>query len=570
MTAPRPPRDGERGAAALLFVALVVAVAIATAASLIMGRAQFAVQQNAGTSFDLTALRKAVEAHAMTLANPKVTCPSSVLSDTATGLAVTSCNPGDAGVLPWRTIGVAERQAKDAWGQRVLLVYGGGPTRRLKSSRTGTHSGCHFILISGGADLAVDADLGKVTIDIRNPAPGSDEDLDLAVCGRLPANSSLIAENFTMTEDGTQHIKPRFKSAPHPEWAETDEVMSFGGSDNRKDTYDVSPSNVSKTACAWYNEPFAFTSGTLRGYLRFQFLPGETLPTQTQNTGQGFALMVIPGTRMMEAPLDGQSPTAECGTASPDNAYGFKGVPRPKLAMEFDIYRDTYEGQNDYSGGRNNPKPEGNHVALLNPVSQDYISHGGYGNPPCYNRSGGETGPAMNGDNGACTYPPADAAERPARHAVRPAHWLEDGRYDDDVLHRPAAQPYQVRFEITRRCNSDCSECGFPLVRDGETVEDEDDLNDAFNSIRAKVWIACDEILEGNPNNCPNLPPKFQRLDEAYSGTTEYMINYCMPDRSFNYAEDFTTVKLGIGFSTRNSAVGLLLHRFEAMSSESE
>jgi hypothetical protein len=534
------PRDGERGAAVLLFVALVVAAAIAATASMMIGRPQFAVQQGTGTGFDLTALRKAVEAHAWVVGGgTTVACPADNNGDE-------DCTGATEGPVPWRTIGVTQRQARDAWNQPIQIVA--RPVSLDSNRGGGLQTGCDFVLISGGDDLAIDADLtAPTTIDVKDPVAGSDLDLDIAVCGELggvvPSNSLLDPNKFTTTADTVNHIKPRFKTPPHADWAASDKVMSFGGSSDDPDTYDLTASNVTKAACAWYDDAFNFTDETLRGFIRFQFLPGEPLSTQTMGTGQGFALMVIPGDRTVSA--------TSCGTAASDNAFGFKGVARPKFALEFDIYKDNYENADDISGGRNNPNPEGNHVALLNPLTADYISHGGSGNPGCQTVPVGENAPAMNGEKGACTYPPANINDRPARHAVRPANWLEDDPYLDTALSQNAAQPYVVRFEFKRLCNADCSTCG---VAGGTKVH-------------AKAWIACNaEVLAGNPGACPALPEGFDDVTESYADTTDYMVNYCMPDRSLSYPESFDTVKIGIGFSTRNSAVALLLHRFEAKS----
>ncbi|MGC2856737.1 hypothetical protein ACM64Y_14780 [Novispirillum sp. DQ9] len=580
MTGLRPPRDGERGAAVILFVALVVAAAIAAAAALVMGRPEFAVQQNTGTGFDLTALRKAVEAHAIVANSGAVACPDTD-GDGDENVTAGSCT-ALVGDVPWRSLGVTQRQATDAWGGAVRLIVTGADLR-LVSQQGGTQTECHFILISSGANRAWDYTTDAATpptVTVTNPADLADaSDVDIAVCGKLgedegynASDNSLLSssggnsaiENFTGTGDTAQHIAARMKTPPRADWAESDEVMYFGGSSNDPDTYDLTPSNVTKTSCSWYEEPFDFTTQVLRGYLRFQFLPGEASSIQTLGTSQGFALMVIPGDRAVSS--------SSCGTAASDNAFGFKGVARPKFAVEFDIYRDSYEGMNDHSGGRDNPKPEGNHVALLNPSSQDYISHGGYGNPSCQDWGTYGTGPAMNGTNGACTYPPGDANAytpsgadpRPARHATRPANWLEDRQYTDSALGQLAAQPYQVRFEFKRRCNSDCSTCGV-AVPDGT---DEDTLGDGYTYLHTRVWVACDEVLEGNPNACPDFPDAFQQLDDLYDGTTDYMIDHCVPDRSFSYAEDFSTVKIGVGFSTRNSAVAFMLHRFEALSED--
>ncbi|KJS34672.1 MAG: hypothetical protein VR70_17225 [Rhodospirillaceae bacterium BRH_c57] len=564
----RPPhfRTGERGAAVLLFVALVVAAAIAATASMMIGRPQFAVQQATGTGFDMTALRKAVEAHALVVGGGIVACPDT------TGDGVEDCTGTNEGPVPWRTIGVTQRQASDAWGQDVRIIVPASGTLSLVPAQGATESACHFILISSGAnrvwDYAPDPLATANTVTLTAVAAlTSPADTDIAVCGKLGQDSAEdetppeSAEettvfdgppvSYVMTQDTTNNIAPRFKTAPHADWAVGDEVLYIGGSSNSPDTYDLTAGNVEKTACAWFEEPFDFTTQTLRGFIRFQFLPGESVATQIKNTGQGFALMVIPGDRVVSS--------STCGSANVNNAYGFKGIPRPKFALEFDIYRDGYEGATD-TNGRNNPRPEGNHVALLNPWTNDHISHGGSENPPCHTWGAYNNGPALNGSRGACTYPPGNPSDyasgqaeaRPARHVVRPAHWLEDGQYFDTALNQNAAQPYAVRFEFKRLCNADCSVCGV----DGNT------------NVHAKAWVSCDGSVT-TPNlvsNCPTISTALQDTNALYGGTTDYMVNHCMPDRGLTFAQSFDTVKVGIGFSTLDSAVALLLHRFEVKS----
>lgn len=566
MRRPCPSRTGERGAAVLLFVALVVAAAIAATASMMIGRPQFAVQQGTGTGFDMTALRKAVEAHALVANGGNVVCPDTDADGTnGDGNANGGCSGITANKIPWRTIGVTERQATDAWGQKVWIVRSDSANLELRSIQ-GTENECHFILVSGGSDLQRDSlPIAGSVVDIRDSAGSPSEDIDLAVCGSLgdpydPSQHSLFtpsgvegetaADNFTSTDDTNNHIAPDFKPPPHADWAASDEIMYFGGSSEDDDVFNLTASNITKASCSWHNTPFDFTDETLRGFIRFQFLPGEASASQTMNTSQGFSLMVIPGERTVSA--------NSCGSAAADNAFGFKGVARPKFALEFDIFRDNYEGAADYSGGRNNPKPEGNHVALLNPLTNDYISHGGSGNPKCQVWGPDSDGPADGDWPGACTYPAADSIDRPERHATRPAHWLEDGQYMDDALGQNAAQPYVVRFEFKRLCNSDCSTCGV----EGGTM------------VHAKAWIACDaeaNDVTGTSDACPEFTKDFENVTESYAGTTDYMVNHCMDDRSLVYspsnpAESFDTVKIGIGFSTRNSAVGFLLHRLEVES----
>lgn len=590
MTPPRPCRDSERGGAVILFVALVVAVAIAAAAAMIARQPQFAVEQAAGTGMDLATLRKAVEAHAVAINGGAVACPDFNGDGDDEGQAAPCPAPPPPnldwlGPVPWKSIGVAERQARDTWGRQIFLVVT-GTALTLETPQRGAQAGCDFLLISAGANGAWDFDREPAAgtpsrIILDGPADVADPaDVDIAICGSLGGEEGGGRARTDMpitTPDSAQHSAMRRKTAPHSDWADDGgEVDYFGGSSDDPDTYDLTAANVSKTACAWTRETFPFTSEVLRGYVRFQFLPGEASASQTEGTNQGFALMVVPGSRMADGnPDDGVDPTAECGTAASDNAFGFKGVARPKVAVEFDIYRDAYEGMNDHSGGRDNPRPEGNHVAVLNPLNNDYISHGGSGNPSCQDWGTYGTGPAMDGGIGACTYPPGDANQytpsgadpRPARHAVRPANWLEDKPYMDTGLGRTAAQPYQTRFEIRRRCNADCSVCG---------VEDNANI-----SMQVKVWVACDSILDGNPNGCPVLPDDFDDLDSLYDDTTDYMVNSCVPDRSLKAGggaqtypggptppENFDTVRVGIGFSSRNAAVALILHRFEVTSED--
>lgn len=374
--------------------------------------------------------------------------------------------------------------------------------------------------------------------------------------GLLPsAMPSLLSDpgKFKTTENTYgNHRKPGFKTPPHADWATTDDVLFFGGGSDDEDTYDPSDADDDRSSCAWYNEPFDLTTETLRGFLRIQFMPGEAYDDEDQGTSQGAALIVVPGQRDMGAD--------DCGVPYHTNTSGFKGIPPPKFGLEFDIYWDAQYEQPDHSV-RSNPSPTGNHVALLNPDANDYILHGFdvAGNPDCNPRHGM---PAMNGAEGGCTYPSGDVTQRPDRHKVpRPANWLEDGQYYDPALSSNAGQPYAVRFEM-RRCNADCSQCGADTAPVDPAVPDVKD----WKAIHFKAWIMCDEI--GGGANCPAMPSGFDAAGR-FTDTTDYMVNACLPDRSLNYPEEsFDTVKLGIGFSSRFTATALLIHRFEALSSD--
>lgn len=629
--APSPARrDDERGFAMLAVVVVLIGVGAIILLGALRGKVEDATLQQTRTMENMAVVADAVVGFAAV--HNRLPCPAAPGGNgTANPPDANACATPD-GIVPWRTLGLSEDQALDQWGRYLFYRAHGdltnpaptGPQKTLTARfMEGTTSppltagftvcradedtctaanqvvgdgvttidrpGGAFVLISAGpagagavlpSGTPVDAPqnvrevantgAGPTFYDLPfniRQADGSllppDDDayfddivitmsvqqvMERAGLIRTPLPSLLSPGNFTTTENTTNNIKPQFKNAPRPDWAATEKVFMFGDGSAEPDTYNPTPDNVSKTSCAWYNEPFDLKTETLRGFARFQFVPGQMQPNEIEDTGQGFAFMLIPGTRTVGS--------TTCGTAHIDNAYGFKGPSRPKMALEFDIYSDRYEGAGDFSSGRNNPSPEGNHVALLNPSTQDYIGHGSTGNPQCQVWGPDSDGPAMNGEYGACTYPPGELTRRPERHRdPRPANWLEDGQYYEGAISQNAAQPYVVRFEFTRGCNADCSTCGTA----GDPM------------VKVKAWIGCDSTVStGTPRNCPIMPARFTDLSKSLpdTATTDYMINYCMPDRSLSYAESFDTVRLGIGFSTRNSSVALILHRLEAMSSD--
>ncbi len=493
MARPRSPRDGERGAAVLLFVALVVAAAIAATASMMIGRPQFAVQQGTGTGFDLTALRKAVEAHAIVVNSNAVVCPDT--DDPADGQAnrVVGACASPNGAVPWRDIGVNARMATDAWQQPVQLV---AAERDLRSYRAGDETGCDFILVSGGADRQIDADLTAPVIDVQDTAAGTD--IDLAVCGKLgdppgsDADFDLNRENADGTKDidlvaGTTDSTAEKTVAPYAgDLGDTGEKAVVFGEQDADGTFKKVQTN-NYTSCFWIDHAFKFEE-TLRAYFEFRFFPGQNLDTATadKETGDGFTFALLPGNRDTK---DGDS--VVCGKAGHNQGLGYKdGVPLPKMAVEFDIYNNNYGDENALRH---------NHAGLLLTWRTDYIGNGSADNPRCRAQD-----LSTFGSENPCTHRRAiDGFAQPNVIFMEE----RDSETFDYIEGGVAGKLYPVRVELNRNCNDDCSACG----------------SGAGTKMRTKVWIRCEDA------ECKTTNADFT------GDWTENSINYCHADPSVEY-----------------------------------
>lgn len=580
---PAPDREGERGFAMIALVVLMISAVTIGLISFQTSQPRRDVDQTTESRTDLRRIREAIVAYY--ISTEALPCPDR----DGDGLADEPCTTATdlVGQVPYKTLGLPRPQSLDAHGNPVTYAIGKASETLQVTNTNGDVLVRDFVIVGHGPNgrptrAATEANAAsaneKENADIDLSFMDSDRNFDhtdsdyfddvleygtidnlltssAAEKGGTGANS-LITQALDKSADGGDFVQARTKTAPDADLAGTDDVLYFGGTSDDPDTYDATASNDETTSCAWSQTTYPLTTETLRGFIGFQFLPGEASATQTKGTGQGFALMMIPGTRSVTSG-DGLRGDA-CGATDANDSFGYKGIDRPKLAVEFDIYEDQYEGSSDSSSGRANPRPEGNHVALLfgDPDRSDYIGHGSQSNPDCNKWGTYYEGPAVYGQDGPCTYPPGDpddyasgrADPRPARHATRPANWLEDGVYTDATL-GSAGQPYVARFEIKRNCDSSCVICG-----GGGTY------------MSLKVWVACNADGKSDVSaGCPTLDG-LDDLTEAYTEDTDYMVNYCAADFSVGESETFDTVKLGIGFSARNSAIALILHRFEALS----
>lgn len=493
MTAPRPSRDGERGAAVILFVALVVAAAIAAAAAMMVGRPQFAVQQNTGTGFDLTALRKAVEAHAMVVNGDIVVCPDTDGDGTANG----GCGSPSNGLVPWRDIGVTARQATDAWGQPVRIVRSASQNLRLSSYRGGVNEGpCHFLLVSGGDDGTIDANLTVDPVDVRDV--GATRDRDLAVCGKLGGTAGGGGAQFDLDRtngdgsadidlvEGTVDNTARKTVAPYVGQVNGENAVIFGERNPDGTFKKVQTNNY--TSCYWIDRAFEFKK-TLRAYFKFRFYPGQYWdnPDSDKTTGDGFTFTVLPGNQDTTDAATGKV----CGKAGNNQGLGYKdGVPLPKMAVEFDIYNNNYGDENALRH---------NHAAILLTWRTDYIGNGSADNPPCRAQD-----LSTFGSENACTHRRAVDG-----FAAPNVIFMEerDSATFDYIEGGQAGKLYPVRIELNRGCNADCSSCG----------------DAAGQKMRTKVWIGCEDEA------CKDTSKDFT------GDWTENSINYCHADPSVEY-----------------------------------
>lgn len=519
MGAPLPPRTGERGAAVILFVALIVAAAIAATATMMVGRPQFAVQQGTSTGFDLTALRKAVEAHAWVTAeegaSPITVCPSDFdANDVPTGSAETSCTSPSLGPIAWRTIGVTQRQATDAWGNTIRIVRSDGDVLSLISERDGEQTRCDFILVSSGPN-------GSWNYDEKGDPSAETVTLtetdDIAVCGRLayarpPVDASNTAGWGENTRaDGTAAAPNAFKPQ-EIRLSDGTQALVMGNPDLSDPTDpDSTPLNTAgamprwSVGCSWLPVS-AWTNYTSVAF-RFQFFPGETDASQHLGTGHGFTVTLLPES------VDLGANDNLCGGAGENLGHG--GIDAPKVAVEFDIH----------SGEAGNPTA--NHVAAL--LSPD----DGTGTVSTNVQHGQALNPACTGAHCLTNVTPKTWLE--ARNCnIRDHHSCDMERVDwyaindvdpQDEAEAPvlAAKPYKAEVMVLKRCGTACEPC--------ETEE-------TFDHLWIRAAVSCD--LPVNVSN-------------EFGECVEKTLSSCQPAPE----GDFSSTRFGFTFATGAETTGL-------------
>lgn len=512
MGAPLPPRTGERGAAVILFVALIVAAAIAATATMMVGRPQFAVQQGTSTGFDLTALRKAVEAHAWVENGGGVVCPDTTGDGLANDDGSGTC-AADIGAVPWRTIGVTERQAQDAWGNYISVIRAGDGELGLVSMRDGAQPRCDFILISGGTDSTIDTDLSVDLVDVTDSSTG--EDLDIAVCGRLAhARSPVEASNVTTwggnsRADGTADDPVEFKPQ-EVRLGDGSQALVMGNPDLDEDDKPRSTSGAMprwSVGCSWL--PVAAWNDYTSIDFRFQFFPGETAADQHLGTGHGFTVTLLPSSVTIGAQGN------LCGGAGENLGHG--GIDASKVAVEFDIY----------SGETGNPGR--NHVAAL--LSTDSgtgtvstnVQHGQALSPGCT----GADCPTDSIEQAWLEVPNCNIRDHHSCDMERVDWYAINGVDPQDETEPPspvyATKPYKAEVMVLKRCGSDCALCG-----EGDTGD--------------RLWIRAEVSCD--------LP---SALASEFPECAEKVLNSCQPVP----AGDFSRTRFGFTYATGEATTGL-------------
>jgi hypothetical protein len=151
-------RQGESGAAILgLVLALLAAVTLFAAGKYISGPAK-SVRDLKAASTDFLRIKRALASYAAKNANHRLPCPADgtvASTNAAAGTAKASCAaPAVSDVLPWKTLGLEERDATDAWGRRITYVVtpalasGGGIVSSTSTQLTGV------INVTGGSSQA--------------------------------------------------------------------------------------------------------------------------------------------------------------------------------------------------------------------------------------------------------------------------------------------------------------------------------------------------------------------------------------------------------------------------------
>ncbi len=233
--------------------------------------------------------------------------------------------------------------------------------------------------------------------------------------------------------------------------------------------------------CTWTEQTYSLSAAPLNIQFRFQLYPGETDRTTVTGTADGFTMTVIPAALDIGNTDDGFI----CGFRGSGLGYAGTGIPGPKMAIEFDIYRSDW---------RNDPI-EGNHVALLmtqTAISGDSdVGHGSNDNPACNN---------ANPDNSACVF-----MYNSTTPGINIPAWLEWRNCDSSSVtncemelvdpveagwnaNNNRTHPYTADILIERNCNNGCTSCGDP--------------SDMYTLITADIECIYGSTTVGDPNYC--------------------------------------------------------------------
>lgn len=475
------------------------------------------------------------------------------------GIAVGNCSGANsydtANVIPWKTLGLDERNVVDGWGNRLAYYVDpdattGDGLRKADSelddiSVSSTATGQVVILISRGVqgdgawtkNCQGDAgcynvsamqgtnELENVDADLvfaessYNDTPGVayfDDILayrtkdQIAAAAQLdnepeftPFDSSGGGGNVVNGGENSGVVAPGGVAGSS---CTSDCVGLLGDEDSEGDT-GTGTSVHNGTACLWFAEAIPFTE-----YIRTGFEYTVSDLVGSSDLG-GFTLTLFSSS----AETSDADPTpiplnsSRCGS-NPNQRYlghtniNNEGATEPvKLAIEFDTRT---------AGPSNDPGEE--HIAIrwgdtdvhtnnsVSDCSANFISLDG---------SAEDDGDATNPD-GSCSY---DTTDPVGPNNAR--GWLEDSAYGD-----------YVRIELNR-CNSDCSTCSAGnsggvllklLYSCAAALADPDDCENFSEDVLTRVATAEDDDADTNSD--------LFEFTSVTEGTGAYTLSACVPD----------------------------------------
>ncbi len=453
----------------------------------------------------------------------------------------------------------------------------------------GTNSFDDIVQARSVYDLAANAGLfpDSTGFDPDNPSSSCAEVFPVMLCNLVLFNNNggdldIIAQNedfsdFNKGGTGTEEIS--FSTA-----SDGTQILNFGNPiDEDGDVVDIDPDigdtielSTERSACVFINQALRFREETIRAFWEFRVY-GDT-----DDSADGYVFTLVPGSTQTEAGLvpcgnskqvgrfsrsderNGRIPAnsdePEPGESRPlrpnGSDLGFVGAKHdhysqfstfsiPKIGIEFDFW--------DSEGFNRRNDPSNNHVAV---VRENSVLHGSTWPTDCpsdfVEPSSSDTA------SNECTYdwthrdwpktnPTCVGIDESTADGVRgcivgpSTNWLEDRNFDADA--GPVEEPYRVRVEARRGCDSSCTTCG-----------------DADNGthMHVKMWIDCTD------GNCSDVERDYTAAFDAMPNVRT--LDYCAldPGQDAGSPGDFDTVKLGFAVGTGGSNSGIQVTNFVA------
>lgn len=457
------PRDGERGFAAIAFVAVLVIAGIMIAGFYARSSGERDLEITLRTEKNLLRVRDALLAQA--LVDGRFPCPEDPTQGTDDGTADSCTGDYTAGRVPWHAIGLQEDDVSDAWGRPYTYVVDENATKspyapgRLRISEDDDNDGTadrplarnrDFVLVGHGAN-------GLGAIGGPGPAlsPAEQENTDgdrtfLVAPYEEAGNKSFddqlawgaLTKAVVTMEDAVEDLQtdPAGNSRSQPNF--TDPNAPTANTDSERfavTTTDPSGTDpeihmdadgLSGKSCFYLADKLDLRASVIRTSFEVAF--ARDAGGAGGSRGEGLIALLLPGNAEDGA---GKQATAanrlRCGEAANFGYYGGPSSSDPptkedphrdasgnpalapyKIGLEFDTRTNTGGSYQD---------PAQNHMAVLrrDPWHAATWTGEGYGGPSCTSVAEG----VLDDDNGPrdptlAALAPADA-ERVPPHACR-------------------------------------------------------------------------------------------------------------------------------------------------------